>query len=41
MLADWPPARRLAASALICVTLAIAIVTLLNGLSSSFLLRIV
>jgi predicted Zn-dependent protease with MMP-like domain len=41
MLADWPPARRLAASALICVTLAIAIVTLLNGLSHSFLLRIV
>jgi predicted Zn-dependent protease with MMP-like domain len=41
VLADWPPGRRLAASALICVTLAIAIVTLLNGLSSSFLLRIV
>ena len=41
MLAHWQPARRLAASALICVTLAIAIVTLLNGLSSSFLLRIV
>jgi predicted Zn-dependent protease with MMP-like domain len=41
VLADWPPARRLAASALICVTLAIAVVTLLNGLSSSFLLRIV
>jgi predicted Zn-dependent protease with MMP-like domain len=41
VLADWPPGRRLAATALICATLAIAIVTLLNGLSSSFLLRIV
>jgi predicted Zn-dependent protease with MMP-like domain len=41
VLTDWPPGRRLAASTLICATLAIAIVTLLNGLSSSFLLRIV
>jgi len=41
VLAHWTPGRRLAASALICVTLAIAVVTLLNGLSSSFLLRIV
>jgi predicted Zn-dependent protease with MMP-like domain len=41
MLAHWPPGRRLAASALICVTLAIAIVTLFNGLSASFPLRIV
>jgi predicted Zn-dependent protease with MMP-like domain len=41
MLSDWPPARRLIASALICVTLAIVIVTLLDGMSSSFLVRIV
>jgi predicted Zn-dependent protease with MMP-like domain len=41
VLADWPPGRRLAASALICVTLAIAVVTLFNGLSQSFLVRIV
>jgi predicted Zn-dependent protease with MMP-like domain len=41
MLAHWSPGRRLAASALICVTLAIAIVTLFNGLSASFPLRIV
>jgi predicted Zn-dependent protease with MMP-like domain len=41
MLADWPPGRRLAASALICTTLAIAVVTLFNGLSTSFPVRIV
>jgi predicted Zn-dependent protease with MMP-like domain len=41
MLADWPPGRRLAASALICVTLAIAVVTLFNGMSTSFVVRIV
>jgi predicted Zn-dependent protease with MMP-like domain len=41
MLAHWSPGRRLLASALICATLAIAIATLLNGLSSSFPLRIV
>ena len=41
MLADWSPGRRLAASALICGTLAIAVVTLLNGLSASFPVRIV
>jgi predicted Zn-dependent protease with MMP-like domain len=41
MLAHWPPGRRLAASALICVTLAIAVITLLNGLSASFPVRIV
>jgi predicted Zn-dependent protease with MMP-like domain len=41
MLAHWSPGRRLAASALICATLAIAAVTLLNGLSASFPVRIV
>jgi predicted Zn-dependent protease with MMP-like domain len=41
MLADWPPGRRLAASLAICVTLAIAIVTLFNGMSTSFVVRIV
>jgi predicted Zn-dependent protease with MMP-like domain len=40
MLAHWSPGRRLAASALICATLAIAIATLLNGLSRSFPLRV-
>jgi predicted Zn-dependent protease with MMP-like domain len=41
MLAHWSPGRRLAASVLICGTLAIAIATLLNGLSTSFPVRIV
>jgi predicted Zn-dependent protease with MMP-like domain len=41
MLAHWPPGRRLAGSALICATLAIAIATLVNGMSASFAVRIV
>jgi predicted Zn-dependent protease with MMP-like domain len=41
VLAHWSPGRRLLASVLICGTLAIAIATLLNGLSASFPVRIV
>lgn len=41
MLAHWPPGRRIAASALLCLCVAIAIVTAFRGLSLVFPIRLV
>jgi predicted Zn-dependent protease with MMP-like domain len=41
MFADWPTGRRIVASTLLCVWLAVLIAVLFNGLSSSYPVRLV
>ena len=40
MLADWPPWKRIAASALFCLCIAVLVITIFRGLATDYPLRL-